>query len=148
MSIRLALIFGGFALAGAVQLVLAHWLSRGTRTLVARGKRVGGRLVGKSTVGTMDGMSSRHDVVVYTTEDGYHGTVASRIGVPWVAHKDTPDRPLMVLYDPERPDRAVIDTWIELWAGPAIFYANGGLMVLAAAVCAVLVSAGVLPDDP
>jgi hypothetical protein len=77
MSTRLALIFGGFALAGLVQLALARWLVRKTRVLGTRGKRAS-----------------------------------------------------------------------ELWVGPAIFYLNGGLMVLAAAVCVTLTLAGVLPDDP
>lgn len=136
MSTRLALIFGGFALAGLLQLVLARWLARRTRVLLTRGKRASGR---------MSGRGSRHDVVEFTTEDGRRCEISSRIGVPWSTYKD---RPITVLYDPTDPQRAVIDAWIELWVGPAIFYLNGGLMVLAAAVCVTLTLAGVLPDDP
>lgn len=141
MSLQLALVFVMFALAGVVQVVLAHWWSRGTRELVARGKRAPGRWIGKATQGTIDGQASSHDVVEFTDADGQRREVASRVGVPWSTYKD---RPVTVLYDPADPERVVIDRWIELWGGPAIFYANGGLMVLVAAVGAALVFAGVL----
>ena len=145
MSTRLALIFGGFALAGVLQLVLARWLARRTRALLARGKRASGRRVGSATSTGVDGGGSRHDVVEFTSEDGQRREVTSRIGVPWSTDKE---REITVLYDPADPGHAVIDTWVELWAGPAIFYTNGGLMTLAAAICAALTLAGVLPDDP
>jgi hypothetical protein len=63
--------------------------------------------------------------------------------VPWSTYKD---RPVPVLYDPEDPTNAVIATWTEMWAGPAILYANGGLMAVGACVGAGLIAAGVLPD--
>lgn len=145
MSTRLALIFGGFALAGVLQLALARWLARRTRALMARGKRASGRRVGSARQTGVDGRGSRHDVVEFTSEDGQRREVTSRIGVPWSTDKD---KEITVLYDPADPELAVIDTWVELWAGSAIFYANGGLMTLAAVICAVLTLMGVLPDDP
>lgn len=137
------MILGGFALAGVVQVALARWLSRKTRALLARGKRAEGRRVGSSSHRTVDGAASRHDVVEFTAEDGRRGEVTSRIGVPWSTYKD---RPVPVLYDPADLEIAVIETWTEMWAAPAILYANGGLMALAAVVCAGLSLAGLLPD--
>lgn len=143
MSTRLALILGGFALAGAVQVLLARWLAGKTRALQARGKRADGRRVAATARTDLDGRSSRHDVVEFTTEDGRRGEVTSRIGVPWSVYKD---RPVPVLYDPADPGDAVIATWTEQWAAPTLFYLNGGLMLLGALVAAGLALAGVLPD--
>ncbi len=100
MSTRLALIFGGFALAGVLQLALARWLARRTRALMARGKRASGRRVGSARQTGVDGRGSRHDVVEFTSEDGQRREVTSRIGVPWSTDKD---KEITVLYDPADP---------------------------------------------
>jgi hypothetical protein len=145
MSTKLSLILGGLALAGLLQVVLARWLGRKTRALVAHGKRVPGRRIGATSKCSIDGETSRHDVIEFTTEDGRRGEVTSRIGVPWSRNKN---QPITVLYDPDDLENAVIATWTEQWAGPAILYANGILMAIAAGVVGVLAALGVLPFEP
>lgn len=139
-----ALIYAAFALAGLLQLVAARWLAGKTRDLLRRGKRVPGRLVGADSHGTLGGRSSRHDLVEFTSEDGRRAEVSSRIGVPWSPYKR---KPIVVIYDPEDLEHAVIDAWLELWAGPAILYTNGLLMALAALVVAVLDALGVITPN-
>jgi hypothetical protein len=91
MSTRLALIFGGFALAGLLQLVLARWLAGRTRVLRAASGRAGG-WVGARRASTVAGQ--RHDCRRVHDEDK-----TSRIGVPWSTYKDA----ITVLYDPTDP---------------------------------------------
>jgi len=140
-----ALIYAAFALAGLLQLLAARWLAGKTRDLLRRGKRVPGRLVGADRHGTLGGRGSRHDRVEFTSEDGRRAEVSSRVGVPWSPYKG---KTITVVYDPDDLEHAVIDAWLELWAGPAILYTNGLLMALGAAAVATLDVLGVITPNP
>lgn len=128
---RHALIYACVGLFGLLQVLLARWLVGQSRDLLRRGKRAPGRVVRRA----------RHEVVEFTAEDGRTGAVTSRIGAPWSPLAKRPN--LTVIHDPDDLEHAVIDAWLELWAAPTLFLANGGLMLLAALVLAALQTAGV-----
>lgn len=142
MEPKHVLIYAGLGLFGLLQLLLARWLAGKSRDLLRRGKRAPGRLVGAASKrSAVDGRRSRHDRVAFTTEDGRSGEVTSRVGVPW---SRLAGKTITVLHDPDDLEHAVIEDRLELWAAPLLFLVNGGLMVLAAVVLAVLHASGVL----
>ena len=142
MEPKHVLIYAGVGLFGLLQVLLARWLAGKSRDLLRRGKRVPGRLVGAASKrSSVDGRRSRHDLVEFTTEDGRHGEVTSRVGVPW---SPLAGKAITVIYDPDDLEHAVIEGRLELWAAPLLFLVNGGLMVLAAVVLAALHANGVL----
>ncbi len=144
MSSVALLVYCGFALAGLGQIAIASWLYRKTRALLARAKRAEGTYVGADSSFTIDNQTARYDSVAFTTEDGRTLAISSRIGLPWSRYKD---KSITVLYDPADPEQGVIEGRLELWAAPAIFLANGGLMFLAAVVVGTLHALGVIPAN-
>lgn len=137
-----ALIYAGIGLLGLLQLLLARWLAGKSRDLLRRGKRAPGILIGATSRRSgLDGGRSRHEVVEFTAEDGRRGEVTSRVGVPW---SRLAGKPIIVLYDPDDIEHAVIEERLELWAAPLLFCVNGGLMLLAAVGLAALHASGVI----
>ena len=135
------LIVAGFVTLGLVQLLLARWLWRRTRSLVERGLRAPARTVGSSTESTVDMQGARYDRLEFTAADGRVHPVSSRVGVPW---STTKGREVTVIYDPEDPGEAVLERWIDLWMPPLILGLAGGMMIVAMAVLASLDALGVI----
>lgn len=135
------LILAGFVTLGLVQLLLARWLWRRTRSLVDRGVRVPARTVGSTHEATVDTQGARYDRLEFTAADGRVYPVSSRVGVPW---STTKGRAVTVIYDPADPSEAVLERWIDLWMPPLILGLAGGMMIVAMAVLAALDALGVI----
>ena len=137
-----ALAYLGFIAIGLLQLLLARWLAKNMRELVAKGKRAKGRFVGsKGAQSPVSGNSSTYGVVAFTTDDGREGEVQSKIGLAWGRKRGAE---VTVIYDPDDLENATLETWTEMWMAPTLAAFNGGLMALAAIVVGALQLLGVI----
>ncbi len=114
------------------------WLRRRDMRLLRIGERARGRYVGAATEPSALGAhaSSRYGVVEFTTRDGQTIRVRGRLGVPWAGR--WVGREVGVIYDPEAPHRALLDTFVETYGAALIFLLTGALMTVACLVAIVV----------
>lgn len=123
------LVAGLVAAVGAGFLVLGLHLRRRTRRFIAIAERAPATAVG-ATARTSE-LSARSDYsqLQFTAADGNRYRVESRLGLPGGAYAR--GRSVDVLYDPEDPSEAVVDSVIELHAPWLIFAVLGAGWLLA-----------------
>ena len=85
-----------------------------------------------ATLSVLSGAGSDYSGLSFTALDGKRYAVESRLGIPGGAYRQ--GATLSVLYDPEDPQQAVVERWIELHAAWAIF----GLLGLGWCIAAIL----------
>jgi hypothetical protein len=113
---------------GPLAIALGVWQLRVSRRFRARGVSARGVYVERERErGTAYGM------IEYTTESGETHRHRGALGVPWAGRWK--GREITVLYDPDNPSRARLDTFSELWLPGGIF-TLGGVWFLAAGVVA------------
>lgn len=115
-KLGVALFFAG----GIAVLLLAAWLRRRTQRFLARAVRATAQVEGvHSEASVLSGAGSDYSGLRFTAADGSRHAVESRLGIPGGAYRQ--GAAITVLYDPDHPQQAVVDSWMELHAAWAIF---------------------------
>jgi len=100
-------------LPGLAMLVVSVFLYRSTRKFLASSKTASGTILADK-----QGSLSSRPRFTFMTEDGTQ--IAAQATTATKAHTFRKGQTVRVLYDPARPQRATIDTFIQLWLAPAI----------------------------
>ncbi|MBB5056527.1 hypothetical protein HDF16_001212 [Granulicella aggregans] len=92
---------------------ISVFLYRSTRKFLASSKTASGTILADK-----EGSLSSKPRFTFTTEDGTEIVVVSNTATK--AHTFRKGQTVRVLYDPARPERATIDTFIQLWLATVI----------------------------
>ncbi|UXI66449.1 DUF3592 domain-containing protein [Tahibacter amnicola] len=125
-----------FLLAGAAMLCIGLALMARTRRFLRRAERATATVTGTTTASVMPAEPSTCSTLRFRAADGTEHACESRIGVPGGAYAE--GRQVAVLYDPQDPANAVVDSWIELHLPWLIFTLVGTGQLLAAMAVLVL----------
>ena len=105
-------------LPGLAMLCISVFLYRSTRKFLASSKTASGMILAEK-----DGSLSSKPRFKFMTEDGTEVVVQSKTATK--AHTFRKGQTVRVLYDPAKPERATIDTFIQLWLATVICAALG-----------------------
>jgi hypothetical protein len=121
-----------FVLGGVLVAGVGVWLCLKTYALVGRGRRAEGRYVDAVWASAGQGQRlTQYGTIEFQTEAGQVVRFEGRTGTPFEQRKV--GRAVEVLYDPSRPEDAVVNSFVELWLPGLIFLTIGiGWAVFAA----------------
>lgn len=113
--------------SGVVALVGLVMVLR-TQTFIKRAQTVQGRYVARSTHDStsVPERTVSYAVVEFQTADGRAVQFEARTGTPFEGRKI--GQTIMVRYDPQNPQKAVVATFFETWGPALIILATGVLM--------------------
>ncbi len=124
-------------LGGALLTALGIWQVLAANRLAARGLRAEGRYIDATWATTAGFDATQYGRIVFRTRDGRDIVFEGRLGTPLAARHV--GQPVPVIYDPARPDDAVVDTPLERW-GPALILLATGAGLLASGPLVVIIA--------
>ncbi len=134
-----------FIVAGSGVTLIGLWLLRQARTFKRKALAAEGHYVDATRRTSHDNRYTAYPVVEFQTADGQTVQFEGRVGMPWA--KGQVGRRVRVLYDPADPEKAVVDSVVELWFPALIFLAVGILWLVVIAVLMVLTQAGIITPN-
>ena len=126
----------GVTAIGAILLARARAFLR--RATTARGRYVGATWGDSASDLTVTPRRTAYPLVEFQTAGGQTIRFEARTGTPWAGQKA--GRPVEVVYDPQNPQHAVVNSFVELWL-PALIFLTVGLSLIAAAAAVATVLA-------
>ena len=128
-------------LAGLVVSAIGAVLFARTRAFVSRATVTQGRYSGAEWGDSASDLNvtprrTAYPLVEFQAPDSQMIRFEARTGTPWARQKAA--RPVEVLYDPQNPQHAIVNSFVELWLPALIFLAVGLLLVAAAVAVAFL----------
>jgi hypothetical protein len=117
-----------FGVVGIVLLIIGVWITADKLDLVSNGMRADGTVVDlKREYSSSNGSSSYvyYPIVKFRTEGG--GTIEFRSSVGSSHSSYSRGEGVTVVYDPNDPERAEIDSIFALWGGSLIIFAVGAV---------------------
>lgn len=124
MPVFKLIIPGALTFGGLLFLALGFWQLSSIKSFIAKARRANAVYVGRSfeTAPTGVGEGSVYRQYQFTADDGKIYGCSSIVGGTGSKPKNQTTE---VLYDPQNPNKARINSWIELYGVPAIFLACG-----------------------
>jgi hypothetical protein len=118
-----------FAGIGSIFLIVGIIITLNTRSFVAKSVTTQGTVIDliRRTSGSSRS-SVYYPMIQFTTSSGDRIIFEANSGSSQPAFKK--DQQVEVLYNPQQPNSAVINSWAELWLLPVICTAMGSLFVL------------------
>lgn len=118
-----------FVCFGAVFLVIGLFTLRANLNLVRVGRHATGTVVELVRSRDKDGDVVYYPIVQYTPDNGDRVTFKSNVGS---SHAPSVGEKVQIVYNPQNPKQAAIDTFTDLWLLPVVFTGIGGLIVVGA----------------
>lgn len=130
-------ILGAIILVGLLFLALGFWQLSKIRSFIAKARRANAVYVGRSveTSLTKFGEGSVYRGYQFTADDGKTYGCASIVGGSPLKPKN---ETVEILYDPQNPNKARINSRLELYGAPSIFLACGAGFLLTVPVFGIL----------
>lgn len=133
MSVYKLVILGVMTFGGLLFLALGFWQLSSIRSFIAKARRANAIYVGRNfeTAPTDVGKGSVYRGYQFTAHDGKNYGCSSIIGG---ANSKPKNETVEVLYDPQNPAKARVNSWIELYGVPVIFLVCGAGFLLVAPI--------------
>lgn len=123
-----------FVLIGAALIAFGTSIHRQHSALKAHGRETAGVIIGFERIGQQGGPELRGTflvpVVRFTASSGQEITFlgSTNTSPPWADYRA--GGKVAVIYDPQQPENARIDTFAEIWFAPLLLWIVGGAAML------------------
>jgi hypothetical protein len=121
-----------FLLGGVIMLSAGLWLAAKTRNFIRRGAHTQGHYIDAQWRGAGGSRSTQYGEIEFQTAQGRIVHFSSRVGTLW--QSQNVGKIVPVLYDPVNPERAVVNSFVELWMPAIILAVVGATWVITAAM--------------
>ena len=124
------IIFPIMIIVSFIMISIGVWLKNKTRRFLLIAKQTAGKTVGSRTRTTIQGKIAlnavtKYSLISFVTETGEELVYESMLGVPWKREKEN----IPILYNPENPREARINSFVELKLPWVLFLLIGILML-------------------